>query len=201
MIDNFIRIRGLLDFSDEDKFYFIQIYKRRKDNPEMKKDSRILDNFFISSELEFDSIESRIKEICIRNNARAYIRLNRRSFKQIALKTLGRIAKMIEDGNYRHANRAYLSCSGEFHKESNKTWVVDLDQNENLDVEFDDYVNQIVLDIQNLIFEAGGDDTMCSLPTKNGTHLICKPFNVLKFKKKHPEVQIQKDNPTILFVP
>jgi hypothetical protein len=38
MINNFQAIRDLLTFGDEDKFYFIQIYKRRKDNPDMKKD-------------------------------------------------------------------------------------------------------------------------------------------------------------------
>ena len=47
MINNFEAIRDLLTFGDEDKFYLIQIFKRRKDNPEMKKDMVIIDNYFV----------------------------------------------------------------------------------------------------------------------------------------------------------
>ena len=45
------------------------------------------------------------------------------------------------------------------------------------------------------------DDTIYSIPTKNGLHLICRPFNSAKFCHKYPEVDVHKDNPTILFVP
>ena len=112
MINNFQAIRDLLTFGDEDKFYFIQIYKRRKDNPDMKKDMVIIDNYFVYELEHFKGLEEKIIKQCIDNNARAYIRLNRRSAKQVALKTLGRIAKMIEDENYKHVKRAYLSCAG-----------------------------------------------------------------------------------------
>jgi hypothetical protein len=201
MTDNFIAIRDLLNFSDKDKFYLLQIFKRRKDNPEMKKDMTILDSFFISSLDQYDEMEERIKKICIDNNARAYFRLNRRSFKQVALKTLSRIAKMIEDENYEHVKRSYLSCAGEFHKEEDKTWIIDLDRNGASDEAYDAYINSVIFEAQKLIQETGKDDSMSIIPTKNGIHLICRPFNVSKFKKIFPEIDTHKDNPTILFAP
>lgn len=167
----------------------------------MKKDMSIIDSFYISSMEQYDEIEERIKKICIDNNARAYFRLNRRSFKQVALKTLSRIAKMIEDENYEHIKRAYLSCAGEFHKEEDKTWIIDLDRNGDGDEEYDAYVNSVIFEAQKLIQETGKDDSMSIIPTKNGIHLICRPFNTSKFKKSFPEIDIHRDNPTILFTP
>lgn len=201
MTDNFKAIRDLLNFSDKDKFYLLQIFKRRKDNLGMKKDMTIIDSFYISSMDQYDEMEERIKKICIDNNARAYFRLNRRSFKQVALKTLSRIAKMIEDENYEHVKRAYLSCAGEFHKEEDKTWIIDLDRNGASDEAYDAYINSVIFEAQKLIQETGKDDSMSIIPTKNGLHLICRPFNASKFKKIFPEIDVHKDNPTILFAP
>ena len=201
MTDNFQAIRDLLNFSDTDKFYLLQIFKRRKDNPEMKKDMTIIDSFFISSLIQYEEMEDRIKKICIDNNARAYFRLNRRSFKQVALKTLGRVAKMIEDENYKHVKRAYLSCAGEYHKEEDKTWIIDLDRNGASDEAYDAYINSVVFTAQGLIQETEKDDTIRFIPTKNGMHLICRPFNKKKFKNIFPEIDLHLDNPTILFTP
>jgi len=39
------------------------------------------------------------------------------------------------------------------------------------------------------------------IPTKNGYHLITDRFDVLEFKKHFPEIEIQKKNPTILYIP
>lgn len=201
MINNFSAIRDLLTFGDEDKFYFIQIFKRRKDNPDMKKDMVIIDNYFVYELEHFNGLEERIIKQCTDNNARAYIRLNRRSSRQVALKTLGRIAQMIEDSNYKFVHRAYLSCAGEYHKEEDKTWIIDIDRNGESDDAYDALINSIIFEAQQLIQETGKDDTMRILPTKNGLHLVCRPFNLSRFKKSFPDVDVHKDNPTILFTP
>jgi hypothetical protein len=146
-------------------------------------------------------LEEKIIKQCIDNNARAYIRLNRRSAKQVALKTLGRIAKMIEDENYKHVKRAYLSCAGEYHKEEDKTWIIDLDRNGASDEAYDAYINSVVFTAQGLIQETEKDDTIRFIPTKNGMHLICRPFNKKKFKNVFPEIDLHLDNPTCLYTP
>jgi hypothetical protein len=106
---------------------------------------------------------------------------------------------MIEQGNYEHVNRAYLSCCGEFHAEKDKTWIIDLDRNGTSDEAFDVYVNSVISEAQRLIQETGRDDSMRIIPTKNGLHLICRPFNVSEFRKSFSETDIHKDNPVMLF--
>jgi len=39
------------------------------------------------------------------------------------------------------------------------------------------------------------------IPTKSGYHLITKRFDVMEFQKKYPEIDIQKKNPTLLYLP
>jgi hypothetical protein len=165
----------------------------------MKKDMVIIDNYFVYELEHFNGLEEKIIKQCIDNNARAYIRLNRRSAKQVALKTLGRIAKMIEDENYKHVKRAYLSCAGEYHKEEDKTWIIDLDRNGASDEAYDAYINSVIFEAQKLIQETERDDSMSIIPTKNGLHLICRPFNLSKFRKIFPEIDVHKDNPVMLF--
>ena len=39
------------------------------------------------------------------------------------------------------------------------------------------------------------------IPTKNGYHIITKPFNLKQFKDKYSDIDVHKNNPTILYIP
>jgi len=198
-VDHFDKIEKILNFSDEDKFYFLQIIKRRKDNPGMKKDLRLIDSFFIYTHSDFISFKERIKEICKQNNARAYIRLNRRSAKTVALCTISRIVDNVSAGQYKNAKNAYQSCCGSTMKESDKTWICDFDYKD-----FPDnfIFTKMVSDIKSLQLETGKEPLMLHLSTVNGFHLITRPFNTKKFKDMYPNLKdfdIHKDSPTLLY--
>jgi hypothetical protein len=191
LINNYSDIRPFLKFDDPDFFYFLQILQRRKDNPDLPKDMIIIDNFFIYSEQQFDSMMPRIIQMCDLNNARAYLRLNRRSARQVALKTLTRTSEMIEQGNYEHVNRAYLSCCGEFHAEKDKTWIIDLDDGED--------PSEIIKLINGI--DPPMEKAIMLLNTKNGQHLISRPFRKDEFRSVFPNIDVHTDNPTILYCP
>ena len=40
---------------------------------------------------------------------------------------------------------------------------------------------------------------IATIPTKNGWHLITKPFNRKQFSDKYPEIDVQINNPTLLY--
>jgi hypothetical protein len=46
-----------------------------------------------------------------------------------------------------------------------------------------------------------GVKTIEIIPTKNGFHYITYRFDVMEFKKHYPDIDIQKKNPTILYIP
>jgi len=51
-----------------------------------------------------------------------------------------------------------------------------------------------------LQLEIGGEPQMDFIKTRSGVHIICRPFNLQKFKEEFPEVDVHKDNPTILYI-
>ena len=88
-IDNFDKVEKLLEFNDNgDDFYFVQIIKRYKDNPNDDKNQGnyragawYLKSWRIHSADELAQLKPVIIKWCEENNARAYISLNSRSTK------------------------------------------------------------------------------------------------------------------------
>ncbi len=200
-VDNFDLIRPLIVFPDDQSFYFLQILKRRKDNPDLGKDMVHIADFYIYSIEEYDKLRDRVTKICEDENARAYLRLNVRDSKKIAMQTLKRIVDYISSENYKAVKKAYASCTGEFGSASDKTWIVDID-NVSMDSfglsEKYDKIRDLVSDLQK---EAGKEPMMNIIPTKSGFHLITRPFNLQKFKMEYPDIDVHKDNPTTLYCP
>lgn len=198
MINNFELISNLIrNKAGAGEFYFLQILKRRKDNPDMERDMNVIDNFFIKGAEDLERKQKRIIELCDNNNARAYFRLNKRSERKVALQTLRLIAENIAADNY-DIKSCYTSCCGQYHSDENKTWVVDLDgytEASPLMMAFIDYkCEPIATDV---------NDGKCiaTIPTKNGIHLITKPFRLDKFKLEYPDVDVHKDSNTCLYIP
>jgi hypothetical protein len=200
MVNNFDRIRDLLKFPDKNSFYFLQILKRRKDNPNLGKDMVHIADYYIYSLEQFDAMEKDIIELCNSKNARAYFRLNLRDASKVAMQTLKRVVDHISSGNYKAVKSAYASCTGEYASDPDKTWIVDIDYKD-LEGDIDMNINAIIAHVQALIFETGRDDTVHTIPTKNGLHVICRPFNLSKFRQVYPSIDTHKDNPTILYCP
>ena len=93
VIDNFQKIGQALHFDSEDQFYFIQILQRKKDNPVFPQNNRLVKYYVVRSVDYFWHIEPEVKAICEATTARAYISLNRRSFKKCTLEALTEIAR------------------------------------------------------------------------------------------------------------
>ena len=110
--NNFDIIRTLLSFPNAGDFYMLQILQRRKDNPGLKGDTVVIDNFLIYSFDMYDSLIERIIERCESNNARAYFRINRRNDKKLAQYTINAISTMI--ANNQHPKMEALL---EYHKD------------------------------------------------------------------------------------
>lgn len=191
MVDNFEIIKPLLKFDSINDFYFLQILKRRKDNPGQTGDSIVIDNHFIYSNDYLDRMGDRIRKQCQDNNARAYIRLNKRNNHKIGLQCLRKIAELLAIEDYKAIKNAYQSVCGEYHSDPVKKWIIDIDEkNEKLENEIIKFINEL---------EPSGEKFITKIPTRAGTHIITTAFRVDEFKKKYPNVDIHKDNPTILF--
>lgn len=202
MIDNYAQMRSLLKFENKGDFYFLQILKRRKDNPEMDRDMVVIKNFYIDGLTQFDNLEPIVKDICKDNNARAYLRLNRRNFERVAVRTLRNIAELMETHNYANIKSAYDHACGDQCSEKPKTWIIDVDTKDG--VELEDTIRLVT----EYLVKAGRDPIVELVTTPNGYHILAKGFNLREFREAYNATgrimgpnMIHKDNPTILYVP
>ena len=238
MVDNFDIIRKMLRFDNEGECYYVQLLRRAADDPKPdgKPDpayhgnmhSRSIKDYFIHSLEHLDRVEGEIKELCRMFNVRAYIRLNRRSFKKIALQMLKHIAEQASSGGtYSSPHHLVSSAAGTVHDEPNKTWLVDLDEPylehedkikdlicecEPIKSQIADEMNRKGLMDEDVARKAFLAEHTWTIPTKSGKHIIVQPFNKKDFSDKWEAYckdngivlecpMIHKDNPTILFVP
>ena len=208
MRDNFELIKTLIDFEEANTFYFLQILKRKKDNPGQREDSITIKILYIYSMEDLDRYRERIIRYCTENNARAYIGINRLDLEMIALHVAHETTGLILKKQYKAVRNVYESACGSFSDEKTKKWIVDIDGD--------------ILDRKELIIDTirqlhkeivkSKHRIIAEVPTKTGIHLITNPFNLEKFGKIKTllakgefdplhELEVKKNHPTVLYVP
>ena len=201
-VDNFKLIRRFMNFESTDQFYFMQIIQRKKDGPGpngivcgTNNKDRAIKSYCITSVEMLDRITLEVKYLCEYFNARAYFYPARRSFKQVAMKNMVLLANDISDGNYAHAKTAYWSACGS--TEIEKFYLVDIDDDKCDVGRVIDIHAEIGLNVRSNT-PIGQRVKLC-VPTRNGSHLICAPFDVDAFKDKFPDIDVHKNSPTVLY--
>jgi hypothetical protein len=195
-VDNLKLILPLLKFESDDDFYYLQILQRKKENPELGSNSRVIKNYYITSQEHLLKRYDEIKKLCQVFNARASIRLNKRSFEKVAFKTMVNTANSMFNREYEFIKSSYDRACGLGHNDSEKKWILDIDGH---------YTYQQLEQMEKIINESKpeGKNTLMYIPSKSGLHLITKPFDLREFSSpnKFSEIEVHKDNPTNLFIP
>lgn len=186
VINNIDKIKSILTF-DEDTFYFLQIIKRRKENPTLEKDCKVIKSYYVGSLDYLNKKLGEIIELCKIFNARAYINLTPRSYKKVAFLSLKKYSDLICSDNYKPVKDVFNSACGESYTEP-KRWVIDIDN-------INDY--PIILEELRKI----NVSILIQVPTINGIHLIVSPFNskLIEPVMCITNMEIHKNNPTLLY--
>ena len=240
MVDNFELIKEYMakqaENWEEGDCYYVQLLRRQADDPLKNgvKDpkyhgnmhSRSIKDFLIKNIDHLEKVKDDIKMLCDMFNVRAYIRLNKRNYKNIALEMMMHIAEQCKSGETFSSpfHLVTSACGTVCQAGANKTWIVDMDK-EYLPYEND--VMEMILDCQPYdkkiqayrdlgLSEEDARKKVKSkffvVPTKSGKHFVVSPFNKQmfgvrweKFTKERglnlKQMDIHKDNPTILYVP
>ena len=201
IVDNFEQIKGLINTTDNNEFYMVQILYRGKDgaskffNLESKRNkSRVIKTYFVSSADYLEKKKEEIIALCDIFNARAYFNLNKKSWKQIGCKSISLLGQYGMKDEWSKIKSVIESACGETGAcDNNKTWLVDVDTKNEQEL-------QIIKDIINYYCEPNGDKILACIPTVHGFHLITKPFRVDVFKAKYKkQLDIHENNPTLLY--
>jgi hypothetical protein len=203
MIDNINTIKGLLNFENEGDFYMLYVFKRKKDQPEGERDNhqsvRTIKTYCVNSIEYLEKRYDEIKQLCELFKARAYIHVQKQNHKDVSLNMMVALAQRIQDGNLKQQH-LFDSVVGQL-KTLEKRWIIDVD-----DVSTDTFAhNEYYVSMRNYInelqVEANKSTEMVFVKTKSGFHIITQPFNLLKFKERYPDTDVQKKNPTLLYLP
>ena len=196
MIDNLELIKELLNFDKKGDFYMLYVLKRKKDQPEGERDNhqsvRTIKSYCIDSIEYLDKRYDEIRQLCEMFKARAYIHVQKQNHYDVSLNMMVALAQRIQDGNHKQQG-LFDSVVGQL-KTHEKRWIVDIDTKDPAEV----------LKIKGVIdnvCKPEGIKTIDLLPTKNGFHYITKRFDLAEFKKKYPQIDVQKKNPTLLYLP
>lgn len=186
-----------------DLFYNIEIIRRGKDNPNMPAANYKLKSYHIYCIEDFDKYESEIKTICDILKMRAYISVNCKSTKQIALNTLTGLASRIAMGDFKKIYKEFDKQTSLYSNKENKIWVLDIDD---VDLTSQNDINYIEK-IKNIVSQCDSktdNSYVFSIPTRTGIHLLYKPFNKYQFDKLCVEnninkIDIKKNHITLLY--
>jgi len=194
MINNIELIKPLLTFDKEGEFYMLYIFKRKKDQTTDKANHqsvRTIKTYCIESIEQLEKRYDEIIQLCEMFKARAYIHIQKQNHKDVAMNMITEIVNRIQSGQI-NQQHVFDSVVGQI-KTQEKRWIVDID-----DVEL--YDLKPIMDFIDTL-RPEGHKTETIIPTKSGYHLITKRFDVMEFKKRYPEIDIQKKNPTLLYYP
>lgn len=195
MINNLQLIKPLLNFENKGDFYMLYIFKRKKDQPEGERDNhqsvRTIKTYCVDSIEYLENRYDEIIQLCEMFKARAYIHVQKQNHKDVSLNMMVTLAQRIQ--NEQHNQKGVFdSVVGQL-KTLEKRWIVDIDINDLF------FVEEVAEFINTLRPEGSKVET--AIPTKNGTHLITNRFDVKTFSEKYPKIDVQKKNPTLLYLP
>lgn len=217
-INNFYLIKNLLTFDDKDDFYFLQIIQRRKDGnivPSANNGYRTIKAYYIRSLEDFDKRKEAIIQLCKQNNARAYINLNVRNAREVALTAAKAYIDLVRKDRCSQGHRVYDHVCGVTPKMGvKKKWIVDVDGLTDHQV---DVICEIICKCRsayrhNAVID-DYDNIIAQIPTAHGMHIITRRFDVKRFreileqttsiiltKEQIKEItDVKRDNPTLLY--
>lgn len=196
-VDNFDLIKKHIhSTADSGEFYMLQIMRRTKDQRgyEGKHKQSIIKSYYVSSPEYLDEKRDEIIGLCEMFNARAYINLNKKSYKQVSLKALEILAGKIAHEDYNIKSMFESACGQTGACDGQKTWIIDYDSK---DIDGLNVIKSIIDSVEPF----GVDKIVETVPTRHGYHLITRPFNKKAFYEKYNEkIDCHDNNPTILFV-
>ena len=180
--------RGRKINDDPDKYWVVEIIKRRKDHDGTTGNNIHFKNYYITKISELYRYEQEIKKLCDTFGFRAYISVNYKSYEQVTKDTCVAYAERIAKNEYGKPYRLWKSCSGKYLDPSNKRWILDFDEK---DLDFDT--------IENILrgCKPEGSKVLAKFPTKSGLHFITTPFDVNEFREKWDSNMQSKQFPDI----
>ena len=185
-IDNSKYVVGFISEKDDgDSFNYTELLDRTKQKG--NNGHRRIKTFYHRSREEFDAQLPEMIRLCETLKVRAYTRLAKRSWKKVGAEFTRLVVQSALTENWIGMKAAYSRACGIVTPDT-KLWLVDIDEK-------NEENEQLASSLQS------HGILIMRIPSRQGEHLICRPFDARGFMQVWPGLTIHKDNPTNLYIP
>ena len=202
LINNLELIAPLLPKNNPMVFCHMQIVCRAKDHKDEKVKEGAIKTYFIRDEEHLRRIMPEVILLCEHYGARAYINVSPKSFGKLQKLMLVKLASLVCEGNIQNPRKTLNSAAGVL-TSKNPTWIIDVDNMP---------VKDSILNWLDDYFKLDSTLPFCNtreelylrgiIPTKQGCHLLVRPFNLKEFSSNFPNVDVHKNSMgTLLYYP
>ena len=202
IINNLELIAPLLPKGNPEVFCHMQIVCRAKDHKDEKVKEGAIKTYFIRDEEHLRRIMPEVILLCEHYGARAYINVSPKSFGKLQKLMLVKLASLVCEGNIQNPRKTLNSAAGVL-TSKNPTWIIDVDNMP---------VKDSILNWLDDYFKLDSTLPFCNtreelylrgiIPTKQGCHLLVRPFNLKEFSSNFPNVDVHKNSMgTLLYYP
>lgn len=181
----------------DDIFYNVELIGRKKDNAFV--DGKVK-SYTINDVYDLDKYKQEIITICDALKVRAYISVNYKSHRQVALKIMVEIANYSLQDRFNSSRGIYDSAVAKFVDREKQLWIIDVDKDDSYDKSVDELTDLYIKTIESC---KPYKKIVTVIPTKSGKHIITHPFDSSDFYLKiinsiKPESGLIKKNDMIL---
>lgn len=202
LINNLELIAPLLPKNNQMVFCHMQIVCRAKDHKDEKVKEGAIKTYFIRDEGHLRKVMPEVILLCEHYGARAYINISPKSFEKLQKLMLVKLASLVCEGNIQNPRKTLNSTAGAL-TSKNPIWIVDIDDLSMKDTILNWFDNYFKLD-PTLPFCNTREELYLRgiIPTKQGCHLLVRPFNLKEFSSNFPNIDVHKNSMgTLLYYP
>lgn len=198
LVDNFNQIQDLMTFRDKHSFYWVQVLKRRKDNPGMHGNSICYGSYCFYSYEDLMRAKSELVKLSRAFNARVMFWVNPRNMEQLALPLAQLSLDYIQSKHFEALPRIFEHACGKYAEKGTPSYIVDVDTKDA------EVVNKIIKNLKKAGESNPDFEIRKILSTLHGFHIICTGFKLNLFSQLQiieglDTVDVHKDNPTVLY--
>ena len=183
----------------DDIFYNVELIGRKKDNALV--DGKVK-SYTINDVCDLDKYKQEIITICDALKVRAYISVNYKSHRQVALKVMVEIANYNLQDYFKSSRGLYNSVVAKFVDRKKQLWIIDVDKDDSLNKSVDELTDLYIKTIESC---KPYKKIVTVIPTKSGKHIITHPFDASEFYLKIGELAkldsnfLKKNDVTLLY--
>ena len=183
----------------DDIFYNVELIGRKKDN--VLVDGKVK-SYTINDISDLDKYKQEIITICDALKVRAYISVNYKSHRQVALNVMVEIANYSLQDYFKSSRGLYDSVVAKFVDHKKQLWIIDVDKDDSFDKSVDELTDLYIKTIESC---KPYKKIVTVIPTKSGKHIITHPFDASEFYLKIGDLVklgsnlIKKNDVTLLY--